>query len=293
MSKPTIGFIGLGLMGIGFVDRYRAMGYDVIGFDVQAEKMSAAEALGVQAASSPADVMQRAEIVGCSVTTPKNVADIVGGVDGLISAGRQPGKVFVDHSTTPIELTSGLGAALTAQTDIAFVDAPVSGGPAAASSGTLAIMAGGTEVACETIAPVMADVGTFTRMGELGAGQATKLINQTLVLTNYCVMAEALNLAERYGVDAARVPEALASGHAGSNMLPVMFKRMIERDWTPQGYARQILKDLEMLNDAAHAKNAAMPMSAQALTLYRMLISQGKGELDGAAVLELLQKPDS
>lgn len=137
----------------------------------------------------------------------------------------------------------------------------------------------------------MAELGTFTHMGAPGAGQATKLINQTLVLTNYCVMAEALNLAEKYGVDTAKVPEALAAGHAGSNLLPVMFERMIARDWAPRGYARQVLKDLEMLNDAAHEKGAAMPMSGQALTLFRMLVAQGKGELDGAAVLELLSKP--
>ena len=290
MPKPVIGFIGLGLMGVGFVTRYVAQGYQVIGFDVLPEKIAAAKALGAEAAAHPADVIQRADIVGCSVTTPQNVDDIVRGANGLTSAGTHPGKVFVDHSTTPIDLTLELGAALDDQSGIAFIDAPVSGGPAAAEAGTLAIMAGGSDAAIATVSPVMADLGTFTHMGAIGAGQATKLINQTLVLTNYCVMAEALNLAERYGVDAAKVPDALASGHAGSNLLPVLFERMIARDWAPRGYARQVLKDLEMLNDAAHAKGAAMPMSAQALTLFRMLAAQGKSELDGAAVFELLSK---
>lgn len=288
MRKPTIGFIGLGLMGMGFVHRYLAQGHRVIGCDVVADKVAAARSLGAGIAASPRELLQQADIIACSVTTPQNVSDIIHGPEGLASAGSQADKVFVDHSTTPIELTTELGQSLLDLTGIAFVDAPVSGGPAAAEAGTLAIMAGGTDAAIATISPVMADVGTFTHMGAPGAGQATKLINQTLVLTNYCVMAEALNLAERYGVDAAKVPEALASGHAGSNLLPVLFERMIARDWAPRGYARQVLKDLEMLNDAAHAKGAAMPMSGQALTLYRMLIAQGKGELDGAAVLELL-----
>lgn len=288
MSKPVIGFFGLGLMGIGFVKRYLAQGYSVIGYDVVADKVAAAVALGAEAGDSPGDVGRRADIIACSVTTPQNVADILIGPDGLSSAGQQPGKVFVDHSTTPIELSLELGELIHDGCGISFVDAPVSGGPAAAEAGTLAIMAGGDETAIATVTPIMSDLGTFTHMGALGAGQATKLINQTLVLTNYCVMAEALNLAEKYGVDAAKVPAALASGHAGSNMLPVMFERMIARDWTPQGYARQVLKDLEMLNDAAHAKGAPMPMAGQALTLYRMLIAQGKAELDGAAVFELL-----
>ncbi|MFY0610228.1 MAG: NAD(P)-dependent oxidoreductase [Hyphomicrobiaceae bacterium] len=290
MPKPTVGVIGLGLMGIAFVKRYIAQGYQVIGFDVMPDKMQAAEAIGAVAGAHPADVMRRSDVVSCSVTTPQNVDDIVRGVDGLISAGEQPGKVFVDHSTTPIDLTVELGGVLTKRTGIAFIDAPVSGGPAAAETGTLAIMAGGADDAIATVTPVMADLGTFTHMGAIGGGQATKLINQTLVLTNYCVMAEALNLAERYGVDAAKIPHALASGHAGSNLLPLLFERMIARDWAPRGYARQVLKDLEMLNDAAHAKGAAMPMSAQALTLFRMLAAQGKGELDGAAVFELLTK---
>ena len=82
-------------------------------------------------------------------------------------------------------------------------------------------------------------------------------------------------------------PEALALGHAGSNLLPVLFERMIARDHTPRGYARQVLKDLEMLHEAASQHHLAMPMAAQALTLYRLLIAQGKGELDGAAIVTL------
>ena len=289
-DQPTLGFIGLGLMGTGFMKRLVAQGYTVIGHDVVAEKCSAAEHLGARIASSPCDVAGLADIIACSVTTPKNVDDIVRGENGLISAGRLEGKVFIDHSTTPIDLTTELGERLHQATGMSFIDAPVSGGPAAAEAGTLAIMAGGDSAAIETVRPVMEKLGTFTHMGALGAGQATKLINQTLVLTNYCVMAEALKLAEAYGVDAARVLQALASGHAGSNLLPVLFERMIARDWTPKGYARQVLKDLELLNDAAHEKGVAMPMSAQALTLFRMLNAQGMSELDGAAVFELLGK---
>jgi 3-hydroxyisobutyrate dehydrogenase-like beta-hydroxyacid dehydrogenase len=83
------------------------------------------------------------------------------------------------------------------------------------------------------------------------------------------------------------VPEALAPGHAGSNLLPVLFERMIARDFTPRGYARQVLKDLEMLNDAAKARHLALPMASQALTMFRLLNAQGKSELDGAAVVSL------
>ena len=80
---------------------------------------------------------------------------------------------------------------------------------------------------------------------------------------------------------------ALAPGHAGSNLLPVLFERMIARDFTPRGYARQVLKDLEMLNQAASERHVAMPMASQALSLYRKLIAQGKSELDASAILTL------
>lgn len=287
MPQPTVGFIGLGLMGAGFTKRLIVTGHRVIGFDVVREKMDAAREWGVESAASPADVAARADVVLTCLTTTKNLEDVVEGADGVISAGRHAGKVLVDHSTADIDTVKRLAGVLADKAGMAFIDAPVSGGPGAAETGTLAIMAGGGADAIAKVAPVMAHLGHFTRMGDVGAGQATKLVNQALVLTNYCVIAEALRIAEAYGIDAAKVPEALAQGHAGSNLLPVLFERMIARDFAPRGYARQVLKDLEMLNDAAKSKHLPLPMAGQALTLFRLLNAQGKSELDGSAVLTL------
>src|ERR1051325_10879204 len=103
-----------------------------------------------------------------------------------------------------------------------------------------------------------------------GAGPANQLGHQTIVLTNYCVPAQGLPLGEAYGVDVAKIPQALSVGHAGSNLLPVAFPRMAAGDFAPRGYARQVLKDLEMLQAAAADEHVAMPMAAQALTLYRL-----------------------
>jgi 3-hydroxyisobutyrate dehydrogenase/2-hydroxy-3-oxopropionate reductase len=136
----------------------------------------------------------------------------------------------------------------------------------------------------------MAQLGQMTHMGGAGAGQATKLVNQTIVLTNYCVLAEALRLAEAYGVNVGKIPQALAPGHAGSNLLPVAFPRMAADDFAPRGYARQVLKDLEMLQAAAADEHVAMPMAAQALTLYRLLVASGHSEMDAGAVVTLYPK---
>lgn len=287
MPHPTIGLIGLGLMGSGMAKRLAATGHRVIGYDVRPAQISALAGAGVEAATSPADAALRTDLVITSLATTANLAQVIGGRDGLLSAGRLDGKLLIDTSTSIISETKRLAAQLTEHTSMSFVDAPVSGGPGAAESGTLAIMAGGGPDAITKARAALDHLGRVTHMGALGAGQATKLVNQALVLTNHCVIAEALRLAEAFGIDATKVPEALATGHAGSNLLPVLFERMIQRDFTPRGFARQVLKDLEMLNDAAHEKGLALPMAGQALTLYRLLNAQGKSELDGSAILTL------
>jgi 3-hydroxyisobutyrate dehydrogenase-like beta-hydroxyacid dehydrogenase len=247
--------------------------------------MAEADKLGAHVADSAAAVAQAADIILVSVINTAAVEDATLGPRG-IAAGDIGGKVVVDHSTTEIKATLRIAQALTAR-GAAFVDAPVSGGPGAAESGTLAIMAGGPESAIARIAPLMRHLGILTHMGGSGAGQATKLVNQTIVLTNYCVLAEALRLGEAYGVDTTKIAQALAPGHAGSNLMPVLLPRMIGRDFAPRGYVRQILKDLEMLQAAAADEHVAMPMAAQALTLYRLLVASGQSDRDAGAVVTL------
>jgi 3-hydroxyisobutyrate dehydrogenase len=289
--STRIGLIGLGLMGAGLTKRLIATGHAVTGYDPDAARMREAQALGAHVADSAAAVAQAADIILVCVINTAAVEDAALGPRG-IAAGDIKSKVVVDHSTTEIKATLRIAEQLKAR-GAAFVDAPVSGGPGAAESGTLAIMAGGDADAIARIAPVMAHLGQMTHMGGAGAGQATKLVNQTIVLTNYCVLAEALRLAEAYGVDVAKIPQALAPGHAGSNLLPVAFPRMAAQDFAPRGYARQVLKDLEMLQAAAADEHIAMPMAAQALTLYRLLVASGHSELDASAVVGIYPKPAS
>ena len=155
-------------------------------------------------------------------------------------------------------------------------------------------MAGGGDSDVARVAPLMEDLAsTFTHLGAVGAGQVTKMVNQILVLNNYCILAEALALAEAAGVDASRIPDALAPGHAGSNLLKAAFPRMIARDFEPAGYARQILKDLDMVHDIARDLKVPTPMSSQAATLFRILVGKGHAEKDGIAVLKLYDQNDT
>ncbi len=278
-------------MGQGFTHRLVEKGHKVIGFDIDAGKTTAAAAWGVTPVKSAAEAANAADIILVSVINTAAVEDVALGPKGLITAAKPAGKIMVDLSTTELETTKRIAATLE-KSGMMFVDAPVSGGPGAAKAGALAIMAGGTDAAIKAIAPVMADLGAMTHMGPAGTGQATKLVNQSIVLTNYCVLAEALRLAQSYGVDAAKIPQALKAGFAGSNMLAPVFPQMLAEDFAPRGFARQVLKDLELLQAAAAARHLAMPMASQALTLYRLLVASGKSELDAASVVTLYPQGD-
>lgn len=292
-AKTRVGFIGLGLMGQAFTARLVECGYRVSGTDIDPEKVERATGHGVTPASSAAEVAGMSDIVLVCVTSTDAVEQAVFGPGGVVEAA-VAGKVLVDHSTSIVEATKAMAERLSEERRMGWVDAPVSGGPPAARAGTLAIVAGGAEADIAAVAPVMADLSAgFTHFGPVGAGQVAKMVNQILVLNNYAVLAEALALAEAGGIDATKIPEALAAGHAGSNMLKNIFPRLIARDFAPQGYARQILKDLDMLHDLAKSLKSPTPISSQTASLFRILCSKGHQELDGIAVLKLFDQKES
>lgn len=292
-QKPRLGFIGLGLMGQGFTKRLIACGYSVTGYDIVPEKITQAAGHGVTAAASAKEVAENSDIVLVCVTSTQAVEAVVFGPDG-VAEGASAGDVLVDHSTTIVENTREMAARLKERCGMGWIDAPVSGGTDGAEEGTLAIMAGGEEGDVSKVAEVMAAVSaSFTVFGPAGSGQVAKMVNQILVLNNYAILAEALALAEAGGIDAAKIPAALAAGHAGSNLLQSAFPRLIERDYAPRGYVRQILKDLDMVHDLAKELKSPTPMSSQAASLYRVLYSKGHGELDALAILKLYDKDET
>lgn len=286
-TLPAVGFIGLGLMGQGFTKRLIEAGFRVTGYDIVADKMKAAAAHGVTGALSPAAVSAASDIILVCVTSTDAVQEAVFGKGGIVEAPGK-GKVLVDHSTTEIEATKQFAADLAQRSGMKWVDAPVSGGPGAAAAGTLAVMAGGDADSIRQVDPLMAKLASkFTHMGAVGAGQVTKMINQVLVLTNYCVIAEAIRLGEKCGIDVAKIPEALATGHAGSNLLKDVTPRLVARDFAPRGFVRQVLKDLDMVHDLAREVKAPTPMVSQATSLYRLMVARGHSELDACAVMRL------
>ena len=289
MTRPRIAYVGVGLMGLPMVKRLVTLGYAVTAYDLSPRQNAAALAAGAQVAGSPAEAAHGADLVLLNLPTTDAVQAAVFGNDGVASVLQAP-QLLVDFSTVKVESGRAFAIQLRERTGCGWIDAPVSGGPPAVASGTLTVMAGGDEADVARIAPLMADVaGRFTHMGPAGSGLVAKMINQLIVGCAHTVMAEALAMAEAAGIDAARMPECLAGGYADSVMLQRAYPRMVARDFAPQGYARQMLKDLEMLNELAGGMKVPLPMTAAAQQLYRMLVHRGHAELDATAVVKLYE----
>ena len=292
-GKLRIGYVGVGLMGLPMVKRLASLGYPVRAYDIVPGKSAAAVAAGATAAASPADTVRNADLVLLNLPTTDAVEQAVFGDGGLASALRTP-QLVVDFSTIKVDKCKAFAQKLRAATGCGWIDAPVSGGPPASGAGTLTIMAGGEPAAIERARPLFSDIaGRFTHMGPSGAGMVAKMLNQLIVGCGHAVMAEAVVLAESAGIDAARLPECIAGGLGDSALLQKLYPRMQRRDFAPQGYTRQLLKDLETVHEYAAGLKAPTPMMGEALSLYRILVHLGHAELDTGAILKIYDRTGS
>jgi 3-hydroxyisobutyrate dehydrogenase-like beta-hydroxyacid dehydrogenase len=273
--KFSIGYVGAGLMGGPMVKRLTSLGWKVRAYDIVPARSMLASA---------AEAAQGADVVLLNLPTNDAVEDVV---SKLIPALRA-GQLVVDFSTIPVDACRAHADRVFKETGCRWVDAPVSGGPPAVEAGTLTIMAGGQEQDLQKLAPLMRDIaGRCTHMGPVGAGLAAKMINQLIVGVGTAMLGEAEALCEKAGIDAARIPECLGGGYADSNVLKAYWPRMVQRDFAPRGYVRQLLKDLEMVSAWAAKLQSRTPVLESALAAYRELKKQGHSELDTAAVVKL------
>jgi 3-hydroxyisobutyrate dehydrogenase-like beta-hydroxyacid dehydrogenase len=273
--KFKIGYVGVGLMGGPMVKRLTSLGWQVRGYDIVPERSM----LG-----SAAEAAKGADVVLLNLPTNEAVEDAVA---KLIPVLRAP-QLIVDFSTIPVDACRAHAAHVFKATGCRWVDAPVSGGPPAVEAGTLTVMAGGEAEDLERLAPLMKDIaGRCTRMGPVGSGLAAKMINQLIVGVGTAMLGEAVALCEKAGIDAARIPECLGGGYADSNVLKGYWPRMVQRDFAPRGYVRQLLKDLEMVSAWAKNLHSRTPVMDSALEAYRELKKKGHSELDTSAVVKL------
>ncbi|MFL6565856.1 MAG: NAD(P)-dependent oxidoreductase [Burkholderiales bacterium] len=284
-AKPfALGYVGVGLMGLPMVQRLTKLGWRVRAYDIVPERIAQSGALACRSAS---DTARGVDVVLLNLPTNHAVEEAVFSKGGLAEVLRTP-QLVVDFSTIPVEACRSHAARLQKETGCRWVDAPVSGGPPASAAGALTVMAGAAEEDFARLAPLMRDIaGRCTRVGPVGTGLVAKMINQLVVGVGHVMLAEAVALSEKAGVDAARIPECLAGGYADSNLMKAYWPRMVQRDFAPRGYVRQLLKDLEMVAKWSGGLDATTPMLTQALGLYRELAKRGHAELDSSAIRKL------
>lgn len=287
-AKPTLGYIGTGLMGAPMTKRLLDAGYDVTIWNRTAGKMAPLLDDGATEASGPRAVAEAADIVMMCLTAAPAVDAVVFG-DGGVAEVAGEDKVLVDFSSMRPDLTAEFAERLKSANGMGWVDAPVSGGVPGAEQGTLAIMAGGDVADFEKVAPVVAHVSArFTHMGPSGAGQVTKLCNQIISGGTFMLVAEAVALAQRSGVDATKLPEALAGGFADSKPFQILAPRYATGTYDPPlGQLYTIVKDFDTIWDQARNVDLNVPMTSQVLTMFRQLMNRGHGDDDITALMKL------
>jgi 3-hydroxyisobutyrate dehydrogenase len=290
-EKPTLAFLGLGLMGLPMTLRLLQAGYRVHVWNRSRGKLAPALERGAIEAATPRDAAKAADSVLLCLLDTRAVEEVAFGPDGVAEAeGR--GKVLVDHSSIRPDATRTFAERLASRSGMQWVDAPVSGGVKGAQEGTLAIMCGGHPEAVDRVRPALAAYArNVTHMGPAGAGQTTKLCNQVIVGSAIAVIAEAVALAQSAGVDAARLPDAFAGGFADSAPLRIWVPRMVSGYTEPIGAANLFLKDLDTAADLARATGTPLLVAGLARELFRTLAVQGKGDDDPAALATLYRKP--
>lgn len=286
-ARISIGCAGAGTLGSAIMRRLVQSGFAVTAWNRDRSKLEPLEALGASLAETPAELARASNFVLTCVTAGPAVEAIVFGDDGVASAGA-PDKLLIDMSTVDADHTRRMAERLRERCAMGWLDAPISGGAPAALEGRMAVMVGGTEEDFERARPVWdALAGRCTLMGPSGAGQTTKMVNQVLVSCTFAVLAEACGLAERAGVDAARVPGALEGGRADSRLLQEFFPKMAASDFSLEGSIAIMMKDLDMIAALAAAVDMNMPVMGAVTERYRKMMDAGLGERDNSELVTL------
>jgi 2-hydroxy-3-oxopropionate reductase len=309
------GFCGPGLMGAPMIRHLLRAGHTVHVWNRTRAKAEALRAEGAHVVDTPRELAARCDAVLLCVADAAAVEQTVFGAAGLLDgdpAAARRVRWIVDHSSIPPAATralarrvadfgeqGGAAAGSAAGTEasrggasIGWIDAPVSGGVAGATAGTLAIMAGG---AASDLAAVRALLDAYaarvTHMGEVGAGQTAKLCNQAIVTATVAAIAEAVSLAQRSGIDAAKLPDALAGGWADSVLLRTFVPRMTQSGLAPIGALRTFQKDVDTVAATAYETGTPMPVASTVQQLLRLGAAMGLADADFSAFIDILQTP--
>ncbi len=285
-----VAFLGLGVMGGPMAGHLAAAGHQVTVYNRTAAKADAWVAKhGGQSAPTPREAATGADFVFACVGNDADLRSVVTGDDGAF-AGMKPGAVFVDHTTASADIARELHA-LAAQRGLHFVDAPVSGGEAGAVNGLLTVMCGGDAEPFESMKPVaMAFARAVTRLGESGAGQLAKMVNQICIAGLVQGLAEAVAFGTRAGLDMPSVLEVIGKGAAQSWQMDNRGKTMVEGRFDFGFAVDWMRKDLGLVLDEARRNGARLPATALVDQFYAEIQNRGGGRWDTSSLIRLLNK---
>lgn len=290
-----VAFIGLGNMGGGMAANLVSAGHSVKAFDLNADAVKAAVSLGAVGAELLQDAVSGADTVVSMLPAGQHVRGVYGGEDGVFTH-TAPGSILIDCSTIDVESARAVSAEATLN-GFPMVDAPVSGGVAAAQGGTLTFMVGGSEEAFSKAEPILSAMGkTVIHAGDPGAGQAAKICNNMLLAITMIGTCEAFAMAEKLGLDQQTFFDisSKASGQSWSmtSYCPVPGvgpESPADRNYEPGFAAAMMLKDLKLAKTAATDAGASTPMGALAEALYQSYSIQGNDRKDFSGIINTLR----
>ncbi len=283
----SIGFIGLGIMGLPMARNVAKAGFKLILVGGRAKAaVDELEAAGASVVRTPREVAAEAELVMTCLPDTPDVCDVVAGPNGLLD-GAKRGLVIVDHSTIAPMAARNL-AGECERRGVAFLDAPVSGGQQGAIAGTLSIMVGGDPEALRRAMPVLEAVGKkIVHVGESGAGQFTKACNQIICAITWQAIGEGMALGVKAGVDPAKMLEAVSAGAARCWALEVRTTRLLDGDFKPGFMAKLQHKDLAIATEAGKQLGVPLPVTSLVTEFYCALKAAGKGDWDTSSLVTL------
>ncbi|NLM41191.1 MAG: 2-hydroxy-3-oxopropionate reductase [Firmicutes bacterium] len=287
-----VGFIGLGLMGQPMACNLLRAGYELTVYDRNDHKVAAVVKEGAAGAKSPQEVAEAAEVIITMLPNSPHVKEVVFGANGLYPVLR-PGQYFVDMSSISPIAAKEIAEKLE-EKGVHALDAPVSGGVEKAKAGTLAVMVGGSAAAFEAVKPVLsAMAGSIVLVGPAGAGQTCKLVNQMIVGVNIAIIAEALTLGKKAGVDPENIFQAIRGGLAGSQCLEDKAPRMFSGNFDPGFRINLHAKDLGNVLETSRELHVAVPLTAQVMEMMQALLNDGHGACDHGGLALFYEKLNS
>ena len=286
--SDTIGFIGLGIMGKPMAHNLLKAGFAVVVHNRHQEVTDELVAAGASAGIRPREIAATCDVLITMLPDALQVEEVLLGREGVIEGARE-GLIVIDMSTISPIVTRTLVGRL-AESGIAMLDAPVSGGDKGAIAGTLSIMVGGEEDTFQRCMPIFQALGkTIVHVGKSGAGQIVKACNQIVVALVIEAVSEALVLGSKAGVDPAKIMQVLNGGLAANRVIELRGASMLAHDFAPGGRLKTHHKDMSIILELGRMYGVSLPVSAQVDQMLASLVTRGRGDLDHTALLTYLE----